>query len=72
MTVRILGMCIAALCTFGCVAEAQRRDTVVGGALYLNRLGVETHRAEFDYAADCELVAKIMNSAEPLVDWHCH
>ena len=46
-------------------------ETVEGGALYLTRLGFETHRAEFLDAADCEHVAGIMNQAEPLVNWHC-
>lgn len=44
---------------------------VEGGALYLMRSGVETHRAEFDSADDCRHVAKIMNEAEPLVRWYC-
>ena len=46
-------------------------ETVEGGALYLTRLGFETHRAEFLDAADCEHVAGIMNQAEPLVNWRC-
>ena len=46
-------------------------ETVEGGALYLLRSEVETHRAEFVYASDCEHVAKIMNEAELAVSWHC-
>ncbi len=71
MNVRILALCIAALCAFAYVAKAQELERVEGGALYLTRAGVETHRAEFVVAADCEHVARILNEAEPLVDWHC-
>lgn len=44
---------------------------VEGGALYLNRHGVETHRAEFDYADDCKLIAQAMSEKEPAVKWYC-
>jgi len=44
---------------------------VEGGSLYLVRSGFETHRAEFDYAQDCELIAKAMNEKEPNVKWLC-
>ncbi len=71
MNVRILFLCIAALCAFVYVAKAQELERVEGGALYLTRAGFETHRAEFVFPADCEHVARIMNEAEPLVDWHC-
>ena len=42
-----------------------------GSELYLLRSGYETHRAVFDYPADCELIAKTMNEAEPLAKWYC-
>ena len=42
-----------------------------GDQLYLLRSGIETHRAVFDYAADCEFIAKTMNKAEPDVTWFC-
>jgi len=43
-----------------------------GKDLYLKRSsGIETHRAVFDYVADCELIAKTMNKAEPKVTWFC-
>lgn len=42
-----------------------------GTELFLLRSGVETHRAVFDIAADCELIAKTMNKAEPKVKWFC-
>lgn len=45
--------------------------TVEGGALYLERAGVETLRAEFTDASDCELIAKNMREAEPRVRWYC-
>ncbi|NIT12955.1 MAG: hypothetical protein GTN99_01525 [Candidatus Dadabacteria bacterium] len=63
----------ASIIVFAGVSSADNPEfeTTEGGALYLNRLGFETHRAEFIYAADCEHVAKIMNEAEPLVDWYC-
>ena len=61
-----------------CPADNPDFKTVEGGALYLMRglpniegTSVETHRAEFDIAADCEHVAKIMNEAEPAVHWYC-
>ena len=44
---------------------------VDGGSLYLVRSGFETHRAEFNYAQDCELIAKTMNEKEPNVTWLC-
>ncbi len=52
-------------------AASSHAETVGGGSLYLNRSGVETHRAEFNFAQDCELVAKAMNEKEPLVEWYC-
>ena len=46
--------------------------TKAGTELYLLRSGGSlTHRAVFDYASDCELIAKTMNKAEPNVNWHC-
>ena len=42
-----------------------------GTELFLLRSGVETHRAVFDEAGDCELIAKTMNKAEPRVKWFC-
>ena len=54
-----------------CVGDNPDFETVDGGALYLLRSGVETHRAEFDIAADCEQIASIMNEAEPAVSWYC-
>jgi len=44
---------------------------VTGGSLYLIRGGLETHRAEFNYSQDCELIAKAMNDKEPNVKWFC-
>lgn len=44
---------------------------VDGGSLYLVRQGFETHRGEFNYAQDCDLIAKIMNEKEPNVTWLC-
>lgn len=46
-------------------------ERVEGGSLYLMRMGFETHRAEFDDANDCELIAKTMNEKEPSVNWYC-
>ena len=48
-------------------------DTVSanGKTLYLER-GVETKRAKFVYAEDCQLIAKQMNAAEPRASWYCH
>ena len=64
-------LCIVAL--FPTSASGNNPDfkTVEGGALYLIRLGVETHRAEFLSPEDCQHVASIMNRAEPSVRWHC-
>lgn len=42
-----------------------------GTELYLLRSGIESHRAVFDYAGDCDLIAKTMNKAEPNVNWFC-
>jgi len=42
-----------------------------GTELFLLRSDFETHRAVFDYAADCELIAQTMNKAEPKVKWFC-
>lgn len=74
-------LCIVCLAVFfPILGTADNPDfkTVEGGALYLKRglpgiegTSVETHRAEFDIAADCEHVAKIMNEAEPAVRWYC-
>jgi hypothetical protein len=44
---------------------------VEGGSLYMKRFRVETLRAEFINASDCELIAKNMRAAEPNVDWYC-
>lgn len=41
-----------------------------GGALHLTRLGVETMRAHFCYAADCRLIAAQMNKVERAT-WTC-
>jgi hypothetical protein len=41
-----------------------------GKTLYLER-GVETKRAKFVYAEDCQLIAKQMNAAEPTASWYC-
>ena len=41
-----------------------------GKTLYLER-GVETRRAKFVYAQDCQLIAKKMNAAEPRANWYC-
>ena len=38
--------------------------------LYLSRSGIETERAQFVYAQDCELIAKTMREAEPRVPAH--
>lgn len=56
-----------------CFSENRDFKTVEGGALYLRRgpLSFETHRAEFDYPADCEFVAKILRKEEPLANWYC-
>ena len=70
MKARMLASCVAVLFGFGSGADAQELTKVDGGALYLTRAGVETHRAEFAFAADCEHVAGILNAAEPLVNWH--
>lgn len=48
----------------------------IGKTLYLARnitpdQSVKTKRAVFEYSADCELVAKHMNAAEPRADWYC-
>ncbi|MEZ8107330.1 hypothetical protein [Vibrio cortegadensis] len=51
--------------------SARTFETVEGGALYLKRFGIETLRAEFTNAADCELIAKNMSAAEPNVSWYC-
>lgn len=37
----------------------------------MKRFGVETLRAEFTNAADCELIAKNMSAVEPNVSWYC-
>ncbi len=41
-----------------------------GSNLYLDRLGVETMRARFCYAADCRLVADQMTRVEN-ASWYC-
>lgn len=45
-------------------------STESGGTLYLNRLGTETPRASFCYAADCRLIAEQMSKAERAT-WYC-
>ena len=47
-----------------------------GKALYLEKnaspdQSIKNKRAIFEYAADCELVAKHMNIAEPKANWYC-
>lgn len=42
-----------------------------GAELFLSRQGFETHRAVFDEAGDCQLIADTMNKAEPNVRWFC-
>lgn len=63
---------ITALSLYSALALAHV-DPVEGGSLYLDRGEgrLETHRAEFDYAGDCELIAAAMNKAEPDVTWLC-
>ncbi|EGQ7835440.1 hypothetical protein V3H38_23000 [Vibrio parahaemolyticus] len=56
---------------FTSTSSARTFETVEGGALYLKRFGVETLRAEFTNAEDCELIAKNMSAAEPNVSWYC-
>lgn len=41
-----------------------------GGKLILNRLGVDTMRARFCYAADCRLIAEQMTKVER-ANWRC-
>lgn len=41
-----------------------------GATLYLNRLGVETIRAQFCWAGDCRLIADQMSKAER-ASWYC-
>ncbi len=38
--------------------------------LYLNRLGVETMRAQFCWAGDCKMIAAQMSRAENGI-WYC-
>lgn len=47
--------------------------TVDGGALYLHRPSINStsHKAEFEFAQDCRLIAEIMSKAEPEVQWYC-
>lgn len=77
-TFRIKTLVVVLILPAVCAGDNLDFNTVEGGALYLKRglpgiVGseVETHRAEFDVAADCEHVAKIMNQAEPNVSWYC-
>ncbi|WP_133521600.1 hypothetical protein [Buttiauxella sp. JUb87] len=43
-----------------------------GQHLYLYRSsGTVTHRAKFDYAQDCELLQRAIQSLEPGVKWFC-
>ena len=58
------------LLSFSMLAFSQD-EAVEGGSLYLVRNGFETHRAEFNYAQDCELLAKAINEKEPAVTWLC-
>ena len=48
----------------GCTANES------GSTLYLNRMNVETTRAQFCYASDCRLVAEQMMKAER-ANWYC-
>jgi hypothetical protein len=41
-----------------------------GATLHLVRMGVDTVRARFCYAADCRLIAEQMNKVER-ARWHC-
>ena len=76
---KVMALCVTAVFPLVCVGDNPDFETVEGGALYLLRpIGipslrqeVETHRAEFDVAYDCEHVATIMNKAEPRVSWYC-
>jgi hypothetical protein len=45
-------------------------ESASGSTLYLNRLDVETMRARFCYAADCQLVAEQMSKVER-AKWYC-
>ncbi|HHA2153634.1 TPA: hypothetical protein ACOEGU_001375 [Enterobacter ludwigii] len=43
-----------------------------GQHLYLDRnIGIVTHRAKFDYAADCNLLQQQIQRKEPDVSWFC-
>jgi hypothetical protein len=42
-----------------------------GGSLFLKRNKIETLRAEFYAAEDCELIADAMQKKEPDVRWYC-
>jgi hypothetical protein len=59
------GLAILPLMATSRAAFSGGEHTAAGGALYLLRHGSEAHRAEFDYASDCRIVAKTMTSAEP-------
>ena len=65
------GLAILPLVATSRAAFSGGEHTAAGGALYLLRHGSEAHRAEFDYASDCRIVAKTMSSAEPQVEWYC-
>lgn len=39
--------------------------------LYRSSIGTVTHRAKFDYAQDCELLQRTIQSLEPDVKWFC-
>ncbi len=68
---KIIALCATAVFPIVCVGDNPDFEPVEGGALYLLRSEVETHRAEFVDASDCEHVAKIMRKAEPAVSWYC-
>lgn len=41
-----------------------------GATLYLNRMGIETMRAQFCWASDCRLIAEQMSRVERAT-WYC-
>lgn len=78
--VQIMFLAISFISHLLCPLHSEARDFpyTKGGTLYLKRGGnpglsdpVETRRAEFLIAEDCELIAKIMQKAEPNVEWYC-
>ena len=60
--------CAFILLIVGCTPESEIAED--GSNLYLNRLENETYRAQFRYAQDCRLIAKIMSDAERAT-WYC-